>query len=650
MPLLFERRKFLGTTILGVAATSSGLVGASTLMTKDPENLASDQHLSITSSQKIGSQLGIIGDGKFHPLSEKFSSLQDAQEKFSFVTSLQQSIDWATLQNELNNAKLQPTIIDLQDLQIVISDPLVWKGGAYLKGAQGQCKITLMDNANCSVIESESFDNWNNWISGTDNNYTLDGGIDGIIIDGNAKNQKSPPSSEKDLPYGLKIHSHRFQIGWLQVHNINGIGIRIAFNKKLVNSFRNTQDLSAPLQGSPLSLAAPYDIKNINISDTLYESFVFEGPADIPIWNLTTNYCGWTSRQSPPPSNRTSLLFPGEEIHSVRIESPCKISYANLNGAIYGRSLYIARNTRLHADCIITSSSWGGVLIEGSAYGSISSLLLQQNNFSHNNQILPYLEVRFDPHAERNKSRMSILHASTRRTNNNPNGRGDFIYDDMGIFIGRIDCSDNKLIIGNGLRIGKNNIGGHYQSVDLRNLKSRDKEDSTAVVIDAGSRDWQIDRVFLNNCDKGIVNLGKNMRGTVLSGLIEVKKGQVALEGIAKSSTTDLTISNDNFIAMDNIGSWGIEILSNKKRLYNKTKASTTLRASKPGQIEQATLEHKLWRVPTLNEIQIISHWKGPGHPIFNIGIKEISENRISLTGATLGEEPGTFFVTVLLN
>ncbi|MDY4312256.1 hypothetical protein SOX05_20520 [Pseudomonas putida] len=650
MPLLLERRKFLGTTILGVAATSSGLVTASTLAPETEKKLDSKLSSSSIAQIKTGNQIGLIGDGRYHALSEKYSSLQDAQNAFPFINSLQQSIDWAILQSELDKAKNQPTVIDLQDLQIVLSEPLVWKGGAYLKGAQGQCKITLMDNANCSVIESDSFDNWKEWKGGADNNYTLDGGIDGIIIDGNAQNQKIFPSSEKDLTYGLKIHSHRFQIGWLQIHNINGVGIRLAFNKSLVNSFRNTQDSSAPLQGSPLSLAAPYDIKNINISDTLYESFVFEGPADIPIWNLSTNYCGWTSRAAPPPPNRKSLLFPGEEIHSVRIQSPCKISYANLNGAIYGRSLYVAKNTRFHADCIITSSSWGGALIEGSAYGSISSLLLQQNSFSHNNQTLPYLEIRFDAQAGRSKSRISILHVSTRRTSNTPKGRGDFIYDDAGIFIGRIDCVDNRFIAGNGLRIGKNNIGGHYQSIDLRNVRSDDSTTGTAITIEAGSRDWQIDRVYLNNCDRGILNLGKNMRGTVLSGLIELRKSQIALEGVAKGSATDSVISNKNFIALDNIGSWAIEILSERKRFYNKARASASIKVSKSGQLDETTLEHNLWRIPTIKDIQISSYWKGAGYPVFNVGVKKISTNTISLTGAILSEEQGELLITAHLN
>lgn len=48
---------------------------------------------------------GAIGDGVAHPLSERFSTLADAQAVYPFVTSLTQTIDWAAIQAALNAAK-----------------------------------------------------------------------------------------------------------------------------------------------------------------------------------------------------------------------------------------------------------------------------------------------------------------------------------------------------------------------------------------------------------------------------------------------------------------------------------------------------------------------------------------------------------------
>ncbi|WJJ57726.1 tail fiber protein containing depolymerase domain [Proteus phage BigMira-UFV01] len=50
-------------------------------------------------------QFGAIGDGIFHPLSERFSTLQEAQKVYPHVTSLNQSIDWAACQAAENYAR-----------------------------------------------------------------------------------------------------------------------------------------------------------------------------------------------------------------------------------------------------------------------------------------------------------------------------------------------------------------------------------------------------------------------------------------------------------------------------------------------------------------------------------------------------------------
>lgn len=48
---------------------------------------------------------GAIGDGQYHPLSERFSTLAMAQVAYPHATSLSQSIDWAAIQGALNYAE-----------------------------------------------------------------------------------------------------------------------------------------------------------------------------------------------------------------------------------------------------------------------------------------------------------------------------------------------------------------------------------------------------------------------------------------------------------------------------------------------------------------------------------------------------------------
>lgn len=49
---------------------------------------------------------GAIGDGTYHPLSERYANLGLAQAKYPFVTSLTQSIDWAAIQKAVNTGRV----------------------------------------------------------------------------------------------------------------------------------------------------------------------------------------------------------------------------------------------------------------------------------------------------------------------------------------------------------------------------------------------------------------------------------------------------------------------------------------------------------------------------------------------------------------
>lgn len=51
---------------------------------------------------------GAIGDGQYHPLSERFSTLAMAQVAYPFVTALDQSIDWAAFQAAVKNSRGDP--------------------------------------------------------------------------------------------------------------------------------------------------------------------------------------------------------------------------------------------------------------------------------------------------------------------------------------------------------------------------------------------------------------------------------------------------------------------------------------------------------------------------------------------------------------
>ena len=75
-------------------------------------------------------QFGSIGDGTYHPLSERYASLVDAQAQYTFVTSLTQSIDWAAWQAALNTGK----VVYGTDNAYVITDTLTPVSGGGIIG------------------------------------------------------------------------------------------------------------------------------------------------------------------------------------------------------------------------------------------------------------------------------------------------------------------------------------------------------------------------------------------------------------------------------------------------------------------------------------------------------------------------------------
>lgn len=75
-------------------------------------------------------RFGAIGDGDYHPLSERYATINAAKIKYPFVTSLTQSIDWAATQKAENTKKL----VHAPAGKYVMSDEVVIPAGGGLVG------------------------------------------------------------------------------------------------------------------------------------------------------------------------------------------------------------------------------------------------------------------------------------------------------------------------------------------------------------------------------------------------------------------------------------------------------------------------------------------------------------------------------------
>lgn len=94
---------------------------------------------------------GVVGDGYLHPLSERFSTLVDAQVVYPFVTSLTQSLDYAGIQAALNSGA---GTVEIPDGTFLVSEKLTIPVGVRVVG-RGQNSVIKL-TANISLIDQTS--------------------------------------------------------------------------------------------------------------------------------------------------------------------------------------------------------------------------------------------------------------------------------------------------------------------------------------------------------------------------------------------------------------------------------------------------------------------------------------------------------------
>lgn len=135
---------------------------------------------------------GAIGDGLAHPLSDRFSTLADAQAIYPFVTSLSQTLDWAGIQTVLNLARdsgNRKVVAFVPVGRYLNTDSLRIASNVWLKGEFG----TIIDNQNIDIDPIR----WPNQaqLINDDQDYFNDAQVSDIYFNGSSSGAK----------YGVRI-------------------------------------------------------------------------------------------------------------------------------------------------------------------------------------------------------------------------------------------------------------------------------------------------------------------------------------------------------------------------------------------------------------------------------------------------------------
>lgn len=507
------------------------------------------------------------------------------------------------------------------------------RDGVSLVGSMDETTIRLMDGSDCSMVEDENFDYFKAWTSGQPvSGYVQHWYMDKIILDGNGHNQAAP-TTLAEMNYGIKLLSHQQSYGKLVVREIAGVGMWTDYNSALVSYFRNDIDGAGnPWPQKSYQSAGIWG--DICVQDCLYEHVVFNGPADISINSITTNYCGWDTlplSSVNAGAAKTSLLFPGEEIHSFRQGTNCHIGYANLNGAVCGRAFYV-NGARLNIDTLIANGSWGQVLIAGATYGQIGNLVLQMTMFEWGGVSHPMLHCAKGPQIF---GKVQFGQVTVRPIGTWDAYNGEAIRDDFGHQFGPIICMEHQPMAVHLLIVGATNRGGVYQHIKAVGLTGavRDGRQATTLTIESGATD--IDAYIDSwRCAVGVDNKSNNARIN-LKGTIRVNEsgttGQIAMAGVVATPAIASVVATPGVVVnVDSLRAWDLNVLDVGVVYRNRYDGSTNFDMTAVA-VLTADMTHMMWRIPIYADVRLASRWGGSAWPDYDLVYSTVDATKVTL-------------------
>lgn len=449
----------------------------------------------------------------------------------------------------------------------LIKGPIVHRRGVICKASRGTVTIKLADNSNTGMVESYKFGTLkanDAYSIADDPDFTQDYGFDGFLFDGNISNQ-----SKASLIYGVKMYGRRIHLKRCVIGNVAGVGLWTYCTEQKGGTY--TIDKTS----------IPGCIDELEIMNTFEESWIYDGPSDIPIGSVVTNECGDKSNNGTTP--QTSRHFPGQPVHSVHVTEQTSIcaKYMNLNGALFGKLLYVADNNRCIIDTLISAGGWGNIEIGVNVSGGINTLYAQANVRNWGGVIKPFVLNR--------SNKMVFGKVHIRRGSTLPpsdgvvdSGGGVWLQVTAGqasnnggnLFVA--DASDIKVNI-KAVGVGSTDASGNVSAVLVTTSKA-DRVDAE-ILVNNVSLIWRNEKANLN-CFVRI-------QGDVGTGNA-LMSGVASSPGISKNSLSELKLSCFDGAREKKTNSFfGVGAID-----LTSTGGKTV------------AIQHTLWRAPTVEEIQ----------------------------------------------
>lgn len=304
---------------------------------------------------------GGIGDGSFHPLSEKYSTLALAQAQYPNASSLSDGIDSLAIQAAIDAAALEgvTSIVSIDGYPIQ-DKTIVLKSKVHLLGSGvNSCVITKKAGFDGRALITEGFDA----LTGTVSN---------------------------DMPYGFSIKGIMFHGQWMENEwssatnsyvNTSGGGVFIyGRDYELDVDIRYQAGIGLWQEGKTdgTSFDKRYDLKlNLRIFVCKEECHIFKGGNDIVMQQVFCAFGGAAHKQdtaSLPRSSPTYGATNGGRTDNMVFDEGCEIGTIHSWASQSGYAIKL-KNGRINADFLMGESArMGGIDIDTGIYGMINRI------------------------------------------------------------------------------------------------------------------------------------------------------------------------------------------------------------------------------------------------------------------------------------
>lgn len=582
-------------------------------------------HDILESLAETGSITGAIpvvatGTTEPRPLKDRFADIinvKDFGAKGDGITDDTEAIQ-AAVNYGCTNGK---SIFVPSGIYIISSPIIIYKNTSIFGASLYNTILRLKNNANCNVIETYKFLSF--YASGGDNvsdypDLPVNFSIECITIDGNRDNNYNGIVSQANTGCGILIYGRSFIVNNVFIHDCSGNGFHSALRHKSINHEADTID----------DFNKSY-ITNIFIKGTSFEGFIFEGSADIFVNNILVGECYSPNATTAESAIGNSLVFPGESIDGIVFDSydpdddgpvsksagTAEIGFIHAYSCLQGYCVrFSGSSTRINADNVHAEGGIGCLYVTAGVKGNINKISTRNNQYGAVSLQRPFVDIY-------TSSGLHIGAIAVNKSATDVGARSGVLVNSRYVSIDCVNIIGSRTS-GHGLVV---NSVSQISKVVCNYLhgETSDNAYSVGIIIGNTALTATIGSIDILDCDIAILCKSDNLP-SILGGGITRTNGA----NVSQDSQQIVFEKSPNIYALKN---WGITLNDKGTYKFSKFSGYVVYDSDNSGEVQTLSVDHKMWRTPKINEIQL-GLWTSDLalHPVY-YAVKTVSDTTVTL-------------------